>query len=75
MSELINNFDIFDVISNDIKKVIKRFYVFDDSKGNNVLFVTLNDKVFGFGSNERGVCGFGHQMVVNEPKIIEELCN
>ena len=26
MSELINNFEIFDVISNDIKKVIKRFY-------------------------------------------------
>ena len=63
------------MISNDIKKVIKRFYVFDDKKGNNVLFVTLNDKVFGFGSNAYGVCGFGHQMVVNEPKIIEELCD
>ena len=75
MSELINNFEIFDVISNDIKKVIKRFYVFDNEKGNKVLFVTLNDKLFGFGSNEWGVCGFGHQMVVKEPKIIEELCN
>ena len=75
MSELINNFEIFDVISNDIKKVIKRFYVFDDEKGYNVLFVTLNDKVFGFGSNSYGVCGFGHQMVVKEPKIIEELCD
>ena len=75
MSELINNFEIFDVISNDIKKVIKRFYVFDNEKGNNVLFVTINDKVFGFGSNKWGVCGFGHQMVVKEPKIIEELCD
>ena len=75
MSELIDNFEIFDVISNDTKKVIKRFYVFDDEKGYNVLFVTLNDKVFGFGSNSYGVCGFGHQMVVKEPKIIEELCN
>ena len=75
MSELINNFEIFDVISNDIKKVIKRFYVFDDRKGYNVLFVTLNDKVFGFGSNDFGVCGFGHQMVVKGPKIIEELCD
>ena len=75
MSELINNFEIFDVISNDIKKVIKRFYVFDDEKGYNVLFVTLNDKVFGFGSNDCGVCGFGHQMVVKGPKIIEELCD
>ena len=45
------------------------------SKGYNVLFVTINDKVFGFGSNDCGVCGFGHQMVVNEPKIIEELCD
>ena len=75
MSELMNNFEIFDVISNDIKKVIKRLYVFDDEKGNNVLFVTLNDKVFGFGSNYFGVCGFGHQMVVKKPKIIEELCD
>ena len=75
MSELINNFEIFDVISNNIKKVIKRFYVFHDRKGYNVLFVTINDKVFGFGSNGYGVCGFGHQMVVNETKIIEELCD
>ena len=75
MSELMNNFEIFDVISNNIKKVIKRFYVFDNEKGYNALFVTLNDKVFGFGSNEWGVCGFGHQMVVKEPKIIEELCD
>ena len=75
MSELINNLEIFDEIPIKLKKVIKSFYVFDDRKGNNVLFVTLNDKVFGFGSNRCGVCGFGHQMVVNEPKIIEELCD
>ena len=75
MSELINSLEIFDEIPNKLKKVIKRLYVFDDFKGNNVLFVTLNDKVFGFGSNAFGVCGFGHQMVVNEPKIIEELCD
>ena len=75
MFELINYFEIFDVISNDIKKVIKRFYVFHDEKGYNVLFVTINDKVFGFGSNKWGVCGFGHQMVVKGPKIIEELCD
>ena len=75
MSELINSLEIFDEIPNKLKKVVKSLYVFDDQKGNNVLFVTLNDKVFGFGSNECGVCGFGHQMVVNEPKIIEELCD
>ena len=75
MSELINSLEIFDEIPNKLKKVIKSLYVFDERRGNNVLFVTLNDKVFGFGSNQWGVCGFGHQMVVNEPKIIEELCN
>ena len=75
MSELIYKFEKFDVISNDIKKVIKRFYVFNNEKGNNVLFVTVNDKVFGFGSNNYGDCGFGHQMAVEGPKIINELCN
>ena len=75
MNELINSLEIFDEIPNKLKKVIRSLYVFDDNKGNNVLFVTLNDKVFGFGSNNYGVCGFGHQMVVNEPKIIEELCD
>ena len=75
MSELINSLEIFDEIPIKLKKVIKSLYVFDDRKGYNVLFVTLNDKVFGFGSNAFGVCGFGHQMVVNEPKIIEELCD
>ena len=67
--------EIFDEIPIKLKKVIKSFYVFDDRKKYNVLFVTLNDKVFGFGFNAFGVCGFGHQMVVNEPKIIEELCD
>ena len=75
MRELINSLEIFDEIPIKLKKVIKSLYVFDDNKGYNVLFVTLNDKVFGFGSNDCGVCGFGHQMVVNEPKIIEELCD
>ena len=71
----IDNFEIFDVISKELKKVIKLFYIFDGDKGHNVLFVTINDKVFGFGSNHYGVCGLGHQMQVNEPKLIEELCD
>ena len=75
MSELINSLEIFDDISNDLKKVIKLFYVCENEKGYNVLFVTLNDKVFGFGSNDWGVCGIGHQIVVKEPQIIEELCD
>ena len=75
MSEIIDNFRICDVLSNELKKIIKRLYVFDDNKGYNVLFVTINDKVFGFGSNNFGVCGYGYEMVVNEPQIIPELCD
>ena len=73
MSGIINNFEIFDVISTDIKKVIKGFYVFDDTKGFNVLFVSFNDKVFGFGSNSYGVCGFGHQIVVNVMSLSHDM--
>ena len=75
MSEIIDNFEVCEVIHKKFKKIINKIYVFDDKKGLNVLFVTLYDKVFGFGSNDFGVCGFGHQMVVNEPNIIEELCD
>ena len=54
---------------------IKIFHVFDDEKGYNVLFITSDDKVFGFGSNCFGCCGLGHNSVVNEPQIIPELCH
>ena len=36
---------------NKLKIVIKSLYVFNDSNTKNVLFVTFNDKVFRFGSN------------------------
>ena len=70
-----NKFDIFDELNNNLKKVIKSFYVFSDEKGYNVLFVTIDDLVFGFGSNDCGVCGLGHEMVVNEPQVVDELCH
>jgi alpha-tubulin suppressor-like RCC1 family protein len=40
---------------------------------NNVLIVTNDDKVFAFGSNWRGVLGFGNDDKVNELTINEEL--
>ena len=40
-----------------------------------LLFITSDDKVFGFGSNCFGCCGLGHNSVVNEPQIIPELCH
>jgi alpha-tubulin suppressor-like RCC1 family protein len=39
-----------------------------------VLFVTKNDKCYGFGQNDWGVLGLGHNRQVREPKIIDELC-
>ncbi len=48
MSEIIDNLEIFDILTNGLKKIVKRIYVFDDQKGYNLLFVTINDKVFGF---------------------------
>ena len=40
-----------------------------------MLFITSDDKVFGFGSNCFGCCGLGHNSVVYEPQIIPELCH
>jgi alpha-tubulin suppressor-like RCC1 family protein len=39
-----------------------------------VLIVTKDDKCYGFGQNEFGVLGLGHDIQVKELKIIEELC-
>ena len=52
---------------------IKLFHIFDDPYGYNMLFVTNEDNVYGFGSNYFGVCGFGHNKNVKDPKIIPEL--
>ena len=40
----------------------------------NILFVTNDDNVYGFGSNQYGSCGFGHENKVSDEKIIPELC-
>ena len=75
MSDLLNRFRVFSKISDQVKKEIKFFHVFNDTKGQNVLFVTKDDKVFSFGSNEFGCCGLGHNNGFKEPQIIPELCN
>ena len=75
MSEVLNRFEVFSKIDEEIKRKIKIFHVFDDIKGQNVFFITSDDKVFGFGYNTYGCCGLGHNSVVNEPQIIPELCH
>ena len=65
----------FDLKVNEVKQEIKAFHIFDDINGYNALFITSDDKVFGFGSNCFGCCGLGHNSVVNEPQIIPELCH
>ena len=67
--------EMFSKVEEELKDSIKAFHVFDDEKGYNVLFITSDDKVFGFGSNCFGCCGLGHNSVVNEPQIIPELCH
>ena len=35
----------------------------------------MDDNVYGFGSNQLGVCGLGHNKNVKDPQIIPELCD
>ena len=69
-----NNIDKFEMsenISENIKQIVKYFHVLHD----NILFVTIDDKVFGMGYNYEGVCGFGHEYEVKEIELIPELCD
>ena len=54
---------------------IKYIHIFDDQNGFNVIFVSMDDNVYGFGSNQWGVCGLGHNKNVKDPQIIPELCD
>ena len=71
----LDHFKICSKIEPKLKKIVKAFHVFDDKNGLNVLFITSDDNVYGFGQNRFGCCGFGHNYVVNEPQVIPELCH
>ncbi|CAG2170781.1 unnamed protein product, partial [Oppiella nova] len=53
---------------------IKLFYIFDDIRGNNILFVTSDDSVYALGSNRWGQLGLGHNAPIEAPVLIPELC-
>ncbi|XP_054165142.1 RCC1 and BTB domain-containing protein 2-like [Oppia nitens] len=38
------------------------------------MFVTNDDRVYGLGYNGNGRLGLGHNILINEPKLIDELC-
>ena len=71
----LDQFEICSKIEPKLKKVVKAFHVFDDFNGLNILFITSDDKVYGFGQNTWGCCGLGHSNFVNEPQVIPELCH
>ena len=71
----LDHFEICSKIELKLKKTVKAFHVFDDRQGKNVLFITSDDNVYGFGQNFFGCCGLGHNSVVNEPQVIPELLN
>ena len=67
-------------IDRDLSCYVKSYYVFNncidsqrDSWKTNTLFVTIDNIVFGFGENENGVCGHGHNYKINRPLIINGL--
>jgi len=75
MLSVINNYTICDQIPEDLKQEIKLFYVFDDSSGHNILFVTFDDMVYGLGSNSAGQLGLGHNTTTHTPQPVPELCH
>ena len=70
----IGKFEIWRKIDENIKIQIKYFYAFNDYNSlTNVLLITFEDKVFGFGNNIFGVLGFGHMNEMNEVTEVPEL--
>jgi alpha-tubulin suppressor-like RCC1 family protein len=79
MSQIMEKFDVLNELNDEFKQRVKILYVFEDYdlfslKGYNVLIVTKDDKTFAFGYNSYNQLGFGHDKVVNETQIVEELC-
>jgi hypothetical protein len=86
MSQIMEKFDVLNKLNDEFKQSVKILYVFENYewyeiknglvlKGFNVLIVTKDDKTFAFGENSRNQLGFGHNKIVNEIQIVEELCD
>jgi hypothetical protein len=70
LHEFKQRIEILDICENDQNIENDNEFVL---KGYNVLIVT-KDKTYAFGINDYGLLGFGHNIVVTEPQIVEQLC-
>jgi RCC1 and BTB domain-containing protein len=78
MSQIIEKFDLLSELNDEFKQRVKILYVFEDYDYNdkyNVLIVTKDDETYAFGTNAFNQLGFGHNRVVNEIQIVEQLCD
>ena len=66
---MLNKFRVFDKIPSDLKNAIKLFHVFF-IYGNNFLFVTEDDRVFGCGEYFSVIM---HDQI-SELRVLTELC-
>jgi hypothetical protein len=81
MSQIMEKFDVLNELNDEFKQRVKILYVFKGFRlgvngfdGYNVLIVTKDDKTYAFGINSYNLLGFGHNRVVNEIQIVEQLC-
>jgi RCC1 and BTB domain-containing protein len=76
MSQIMEKFDVLNELNDEFKQRVKILYVSENfPNGYNVLIVTKDDKTFAFGENSENQLGFGHNKVVIETQIVEELCD
>lgn len=74
MSEILEDFHFSHQIKLKQRKTIKWFHIFYNfHRKHNVFYITAEDKVYSFGNNKYGVCGFGHELPVLQPREVKEL--
>ncbi|CAG2103611.1 unnamed protein product [Medioppia subpectinata] len=75
---LMDAIHLFDDIAEDIKPTVRLVYAFDDSGGDNLIYITANGchhNAYGLGSNANGQLGLGHNQPVLSPQLIPQLTN
>ncbi|CAB3379992.1 Hypothetical predicted protein [Cloeon dipterum] len=70
MSDLLDKWEIFQELSDELKRNIRLAVVCDGG----AIYVTKDDQVFGFGRNEIGFLGTGDKQSRTEHTKIEQLC-